>query len=159
MNSLFWEHNWYTEQHPDNFNDCHHYWNLANFDFLSAGSIVTRPEKMPDIEKCIWKYFQSGYSPQTFYHASADAWSVTHQKSAFLPYGWEGFAFDQTIWRFLKKMMPVRHIIHSQSTDHIKQFNIPENHIMKRIVSQLISEGSEFVDIETQAPVFNLQGG
>jgi hypothetical protein len=156
---LFWEHNWYTEQHPDNFNDCHHYWNLANFDFLSAGSIVTRPEKMPDIEKCIWKYFQSGYSPQTFYHASADAWSVTHQKSAFLPYGWEGFAFDQEIWRFLKKMMPVRHIIHSQSTDHIKQFNIPENHIMKRIVSQLISEGSEFVDIETQAPIFNLQGG
>jgi hypothetical protein len=153
---LFWEHNWYTEQHPDNFNDCHHYWNLANFDFLSAGSIVTRPEKMPDIEKCIWKYFQSGYSPQTFYHASADAWSVTHQKSAFLPYGWEGFAFDQEIWRFLKKMMPVRHIIHSQSTDHIKQFNIPENHIMKRIVSQLISEGSEFVDIETQAPIFNL---
>ena len=56
-------------------------------------------------------------------------------------------------------MMPVRHIIHSQSTDHIKQFNIPENHIMKRIVSQLISEGSEFVDIGTQAPVFNLQGG
>ena len=65
----------------------------------------------------------------------------------------------RTIWRFLKKMMPVRHIIHSQSTDHIKQFNIPENHIMKRIVSQLISEGSEFVDIETQAPIFNLQGG
>ena len=156
---LFWKHNWYTEQHPDNFNDRHHYWNLDNFDFLSAGSIVTRPEFMPNIEKIIWKYFQSGYSPQTFYHASANAWSVLHQKSAFLPYGWEGFAFDQTIWRFLKKMMPVRHIIHSQSTDHIKQLNIPENHIMKRIVSQLISEGSEFVDIDTQAPIFNLQGG
>ena len=156
---LFWEHNWYTEKHPDNFNDTHHYWNLANFDFLSAGSIVTRPEKMPDIEKCIWKYFQSGYSPQTFYHASANAWSVTHQKSAFLPYGWEGFAFDQEIWRYLKRMMPVRHIIHSQSTDRIKQFNMPANHIMRRIVSQLISEGSEFVDIGTQAPIFNLQGG
>ena len=56
-------------------------------------------------------------------------------------------------------MMPVRHIIHSQSTDRIKQFNMPEDHIMRRIVSQLISEGSEFVDIGTQAPIFNLQGG
>ena len=153
---LFWEHNWYTEQHPDNFND---YWSLANFDFLSAGSIVTRPELMPNIEKVIWKYFQSGYSPCTFYHASENAWSVLHQKPAFLPYGWEGFTFDQEIWRYLKRMMPVRHIIHSQSTDRIKQLNIPEDHIMRRIVSQLISEGSEFVDIETQAPVFNLQGG
>ena len=82
---LFWKHNWYTEQHPDNFSEYHDYWNLDNFDFLSAGSIVTRPELMPNIEKFIWKYFQSGYSPCTYYHASENAWSVKHQKFAFIP--------------------------------------------------------------------------
>lgn len=130
--------------------------NIENFDFLSGGGIVTRPSEMPNVETLISRYVSERLNCLVYYHAGENVVCGYNERAHAIPHGWEGFGPDQEMWRFLKKRMPVRHLIHSQSTDHMKENQVPSNHFMKRLISQLISEGSEFADIETQEPIFNI---
>ena len=130
--------------------------NMENFDFLSGGGIVTHPNEMLNVETIIAGYVSERLNPFVFYHAGENVVSKVNLRTSAVPLGWEGFGPDQEMWRFVKKMMPVRHLIQSQSTDWMWQNPLPEDYFTKRIVSQLISEGSEFADIHTQAPIFNL---
>lgn len=127
-------------------------------DFLSGGGVVTRPKKMPDIEKLILRYLYERSRPNVFYHAAADKWTSMWVHARQIPHGWEGFGYDQGFWRYLKKALPMRHEIHAQSLAFLRLETLPDDYLTKRIVSQLIAEGSEFVHIHTHEPVFNLIG-
>ena len=153
---LFFDNNWDPDLRDHTFHPENRAWNLNNIDFMSSGGIVTRPAEMPDMNLILERYISQAASMLTFYHAEADVFSYIHQRERWPSYGWEGFGEDQEMWRLLKKAMPVRHLIHSQSIKHLEKYDLPEEHLIKRLVSQLISEGSEFVDIETQSPIFNL---
>lgn len=128
--------------------------NMENFDFISGGGIVSYPERMVDVRDIISRHISERLNPMIFYHEASDKYAVVNYRTSCVPHGWEGFGADQEMWRYIKKLKPVRHLIHSQSTDHIKDILLPENHFMKRIISQLTAAGSEFVDIDTLEPVF-----
>ena len=153
---LFFSGNWSIGEINDCMNPSNLAWNLESYDFLSGGGIVTRPDQMPDMNLLIPRYVLQLDKRLTWYHAESDVWTTISQREGILPYGWQGFGFDQEIWRFLKKALPVRHHIHKQSVEQMEKFNLPENHVTKRIIAQLISEGSEFVHIHTEEPFFNL---
>ena len=153
---LFFDGNWSLGLDSDCMNPSNLAWNLESYDFMSAGGIVTRPAQMPDMKRFIPQYTLQLSSPLKWYHKEADAWTTIPQRCELLPYGWQGFGVDQEMWRFLKKALPVRHHIHQQSIEQIQKYNLPENHVTKRIIAQLISEGSEFVHIHTEDPLFNL---
>ena len=157
---LLWEHNWYNREASDNFkpdhiHTPHIFWDIGNLDFASGGGITTRPNQMPDIEPLIWRFIENYATQRNFYHAESDVWTATHQRKFFIPYGWEGFPIDQEFWRYLKKVKPIRHFLNTKSITHIQNTQIHENHIMHRIISQLLSEGSEFVHFKSKENVFN----
>ena len=157
---LIWEHNWYNDDASDNFkpdhiHTPHIFWDIGNLDFASGGGITTRPNQMPDIEPLIWRFIENYATQRNFYHAESDVWTATHQRKFFIPYGWEGFPIDQEFWRYLKKVKPIRHFLVEKSIKHIQNTQIHENHIMHRIISQLLSEGSEFVHFKTKENVFS----
>ena len=158
---LFWEHNWYGDEEsqnfqPDHIRTPHVFWDIGNLDFASTGGITTRPNQMPDIESLLLRCIENYATQRTFYHADKDVWSTTHQQKFFIPYGWEGFTIDQEFWRYLKKVKPIRHFLNTKSIKHIQKTHIHENHVMLRIIRQLISEGSEFVHFKTKENVFKI---
>ena len=147
---LIYPHNWDPEQGELRVG------NMQNNDFLSSGSIVSRPKEMPDIENLVRRHIAERLNPHVFYHKGENIVCAFSERAHAVPYGWEGFGPDQEMWRFLKKTLPTRHLLQTQSREHMQKVEVPEDHFMKRIISQLIAEGSEFVDIETQEPIFEM---
>lgn len=138
------------------FNDKHRAWDISLFDFISAGGIVTRPERMPKVESVLHRHLAERPLHFTYYHADEDVWCQFPGYEYQIPLGWEGWGIDQAIWAFLKKVLPVRHIVHEQSLPHLKKMfpTISKDHIVVRLINQLQKEGSEFVHWETLEPIF-----
>ena len=138
------------------FHDKHRAWDISLFDFISAGGIVTRPERMPKVESVLHRHLAERPLHFTYYHADEDVWCQFPGYEYQIPLGWEGWGIDQAIWAFLKKVLPVRHIVHEQSLPHMKETvpTISKDHIVVRLINQLQKEGSEFVHWETLEPIF-----
>ena len=151
---LFFNRNFSNVQHL--FHEKHRAWNVSQFDYLSGGGIVTRPERMPPVEAVLHRHLAERPLHLTFYHADKDVWCQFPGYEYQVPLGWEGWGIDQTIWAFLKKVLPVRHIVHEQSLQHIEETapKLSKDHLMFRIINQLQQEGSEFVHWETLKPIF-----
>ena len=157
---LIYEKNYGEDPKPYWSKNNNMYWDLAAFDYISAGGIVTRPERMPAPESVIHRHIMERPLNLTYYHASEDVWCSFPCYPYRIPRGWEGWGCDQSVWGRLKKVMPVRHIIHAQSLDYIRNINsaaISESHLLRRLIAQLHAEGSEFVHWKTLEPVFNFQ--
>ena len=151
---LFFDRNFSNGQHL--FHEKHRAWNISQFDYLSGGGIVTRPERMPPIESVLHRHLAERPLHFTFYHADKDVWCQFPGYEYQVPLGWEGWGIDQAIWAFLKKVVPARHIVHEQSLRHIEETapTLSKDHIMFRLINQLEKEGSEFVHWETLEPIF-----
>ena len=151
--------------HTENYSAAQHsfcwdddYWDTGDFDFISAGGIVTRPERMPSPESVIHRHIMERPLNSTFYHAGEHVWCQFPCYMHQIPLGWEGWGCDQEVWGRLKKILPGRHIIHDQSLDYIRNESpvTSNNHILRRLLSQLHAEGNEFVHWKTLEPVFNI---
>lgn len=153
---LFCDKNFTNDRHV--FHDKHRAWDISLFDFISAGGIVTRPERMPKVESVLHQHLAERPLHFTFYHADRDAWCQFPGYEYQIPLGWEGWGIDQAIWAFLKKVLPVRHIVAEQSLTHIEETapKLSKDHLMFRLINQLQQEGSEFVHSETLEPIFTL---
>lgn len=151
---LFFYRNFTNEQYL--FHEKHRAWNVSQFDYLSGGGIVTRPERMPSAESVIHQHLAERSLHLTYYHAGQDVWCQFPGYEYKIPLGWEGWGIDQAVWAFLKKVLPVRHIVHDQSLTHIKEIapTLSKDHIMFRLINQLRQEGSEFVHYRTLEPIF-----
>ena len=151
---LFFDRNFSNVQHL--FHEKHRAWNVSQFDYLSGGGIVTRPERMPPVEAVLHRHLVERPLHLTYYHADKDVWCQFPGYEYQIPLGWEGWGIDQAVWSYLKKVLPVRHIIHDQSLGYIKETapKLSKDHLMFRIINQLQQEGSEFVHWETLEPIF-----
>ena len=151
---LFFDRNFSNEQLL--FHEKHGAWNISQFDYLSGGGIVARPQRMPSVESVIHRHLAERPLYLTYYHADKDVWCQFPGYEHQVPLGWEGWGCDQAIWAFLKKILPVRHIVHEQSLTHIKEIapTLSNTHIMFRLINQLQKEGSEFVHWKTLEPIF-----
>ena len=151
---LFCDKNFTNDQSV--FHDKHRAWDISLFDYISAGGIVTRPGRMPPVEAVLHRHLAERPLHFTFYHADKDVWCQFPGYEYQVPLGWEGWGIDQAIWAFLKKVVPVRHIVHEQSLKHIEETapTLSKDHIMFRLINQLQKEGSEFVHWKTLEPVF-----
>lgn len=132
-------------------------WDPGPFDFMSGGGIVTRPERMPSPESVIHRHIMERPLSLTYYHAGENVWCQFPCYETQIPLGWEGWGVDQSVWGRLKKVMPVRHILHEQSLQWMRQVDpavIPQHHLLRRLIAQLHAEGSEFVDWKTLEPIF-----
>lgn len=140
------------------FHDKHRAWDISLFDFISAGGIVTRPERMPKVESVLHRHLAERPLHFTYYHADKDVWCQFPGYEYQIPLGWEGWGIDQAIWAFLKKVLPVRHIVHEQSLPHIEEMapTISKDHIVVRLINQLQKEDSEFVHWRTLEPIFEV---
>lgn len=131
-------------------------WNPTNYDFVSGGGIMTRTEKMPSIQSVICQYISKRTQSITLYHADTDNYTVMANHFTPIPAGWEGFAFDQELWRLVKKVFPLRHYVYNTVGEEINNPDLPDDFMTKRLISQLISEGCEFWDEDKDRPFFNL---
>ena len=134
-----------------------HHLDLARLDYLSSGGITTRPERMPDARQILHRYIAQRPIQHVMYHQSENRWTSVTGHRHKIEYGWRGWGCGQSLWAFVKKAIPTRHLLFEDSIRFIEQAEIPSDSAMYRLFSQLMAEGSEFTNIDTHEPIFEVK--
>ena len=118
-------------------------------DHITCGGITTIPEKMPNLVPLFAKYL-SMPGTLTVFDCETRRWTKIEQDDPLF-YGWRGLGPDQNFWRFLKRTIPVRHIISDDWAGRLHGY--PQDHYVFRMIRQYEKSGHEFVIDKTWQPL------
>lgn len=110
-------------------------------DHITCGGITTRPAMIPSLVPLFCEYLKQDRNVLTLFNCETRRWTRFEQDDS-LYWGWKGLGPDQNFWRFLKKVIPVRHIVDSWA-DRLKDY--PEGHYVFRMIRQYEKEGHQFL--------------
>ena len=123
---------------------------LTRFDHLTPGGIVTRPSEIPNLVPLFCKYLETS-STLTLFNCESNAWTKYRQDD-HLPYGWSGLGCDQNVWRYLKRVIRMRHVVYEPWVDEFLR-EYPDDHYFVRMIKQHEQGSHEFVVDGTQQPL------
>lgn len=127
---------------------------MRGIDHLTPGGITTRPSTIPRLVPLFCEYL-TGSGLLTLFNCETRRWTKFEQDDPFY-HGWYGLAQDQNVWRFLKRCIPIRHIVTQEWATRLHDY--PEGHYVFRMVRQYEKAGHEFVIDKTWQPLLDFLG-
>lgn len=120
-------------------------------DHITCGGITSRPSTIPRLIPLFCEYLKKA-GTLTLFNCETQRWTKFEQDDP-LYYGWRGLGPDQNFWRFLKRVIPVRHIIDEAWATRLHEY--PEGHYVFRMIKQYEKSGHEFVINKSEQPILD----
>ena len=111
-------------------------------DHITCGGITTRPAQMPSLVPLFCEYLKNPSSTLTLFNCETQRWTRFEQDDS-LYWGWKGLGPDQNFWRFIKRCIPVRHIVDPEWASRLHEY--PGGHYVFRMMRQYEKQGHQFL--------------